>query len=292
MMMTAGKHMNANKWHLCNSPGQQNDGCGLNTILFSLCLAKRLPSKIIIREWIAADRYLLLLHPIDVEPDRVFPLPNDPVGLKHFKIASFPFHWDGQGVTFLGPILNIADTTGMDEVGSSPIEESKVSVFDLNTPFSGSEDNKPMFDLTARPTQMDVPQVDPAPGHALGFDTHTEGTLNESSKPVLDLITPKKNSRPEINKSVFNPVTPPKKKVSCIFQRLMLPLMVTQASILGLGLLKIMVMATLPVLRMPVVLGATMGMMVVLMLIYDKRTTQIKNWLKILRQWCWGQQWG
>lgn len=117
---------------------------------------------------------------------------------------------------------------GLDEVGSSPLEESTESGYDLNTPLktSGSEDNKSVFALMTPRTQMHVPEVDPACKHVLGFDTNTKGSLNESNKNGLNLITPEKNSRSESNKSVFDLVTP-QKNLSYIGQRLMLPLVVT-----------------------------------------------------------------
>jgi hypothetical protein len=79
-----------------DTPRQTYSDCGLYTVLFGLCVAKRYFLKIINRERITAACCLLLLKLIDLDPKKAKPLFHGPVGRKHKSWVLHPFHYVGE----------------------------------------------------------------------------------------------------------------------------------------------------------------------------------------------------
>jgi hypothetical protein len=77
-MTIAGKSMNPAEWRLystrSDTPRQSDQDCGLYAVMFGMCAAKRLPLSVITKQRIKAARVLLLLHLIDLQPERARPL--------------------------------------------------------------------------------------------------------------------------------------------------------------------------------------------------------------------------
>jgi len=83
-MESEGKHLNVKEWRLYGTRldcPQQNDGfnCGLFATMIGVCLANHLPLSIV-KARIKAARTLLLLHLIDLQPDRARPPIEGPIG--------------------------------------------------------------------------------------------------------------------------------------------------------------------------------------------------------------------
>jgi hypothetical protein len=81
-----------------DTPRQTYSDCGLYTVLFGLCVAKRYFLKIINRERITAACCLLLLKLIDLDPKKAKPLFHGPVGRKHKSWVLHPFHYVDEGL--------------------------------------------------------------------------------------------------------------------------------------------------------------------------------------------------
>ena len=87
-MSLEGKELNAKEWRLYptrreDTPMQTYSDCGLYTVLFGICVAQRCSLQTITRERIRAARCLLLLHLIDLQPEKAKPLMHGPVGRKY-----------------------------------------------------------------------------------------------------------------------------------------------------------------------------------------------------------------
>jgi hypothetical protein len=104
-MRIAGKKLDPAGWCLYGTrpgtPQQTYSDCGLYTVLYGLCVAKRYFLKIINRERITAARCLLLLKLIDLAPKKAKPLLHGPVGRKHKSWVLHPFQYVGKAYHIL-----------------------------------------------------------------------------------------------------------------------------------------------------------------------------------------------
>jgi hypothetical protein len=131
-MRIAGKKLNPNEWILhgtCRgTPMQTYYDCGLHTVLFGLCVAKRYFLKILTRKQIAAAQCFLLLRILDLEPKNAKPLYHGPVGRKYKKWVLYPFHHDGEGLPYDCP------KGAKDATDSQSPNKSDDSLVHLKTP--------------------------------------------------------------------------------------------------------------------------------------------------------------
>ena len=209
-MLIQGKHLNASEWRLyptrSGTPTQTYADCGLYTVLFAMCVAKRYSLQIITRERIKAARCLLLLELINLQPEKAEPLTHGPVGTSYMSWVKHPFHYDRESLPYYesGYFPYFTEVESM----TPPTKTNPPASMDLCTP------EKNLFQETPE-SVLDLVTPDKRDGEAVGMlaespvDLMTPPTKTNPSA-TFDLITPKKTSDQKRKESVFDLVTPPK----------------------------------------------------------------------------------
>ena len=179
-MSLEGKELNAKEWRLYptrreDTPMQTNSDCGLYTVLFGICVTQRCSLQTITRERIRAARCLLLLHLIDLQPEKAKPLMHGPVGRQYRDWHLHPFHYAGEDLPY--------------QLGNSRAFDDEDAGVDPTTPL-------PPHDSDASASNESV------------VDLMTPPNLKKLSF-TMDLITPEKRSNQETKKGIWDPVTPP-----------------------------------------------------------------------------------
>jgi hypothetical protein len=172
-MEIAGKPMNPKEWRLYttrrDTPRQREDDCGLYAVLFGMCVAMRLPLTLLSRGRIRAARFFLLLHLIDLQPERA-----EPLG----EVDEFKPKYDKEEKCLSPdtPSRELADDSGGPVVdlltpptkNAGATIESTDSVLDLITPDKNpiQETNELVTDLVTPPTkrQLDLSVNDSGEG--------------------------------------------------------------------------------------------------------------------------------
>lgn len=147
-MRLQGKQLNPDEWPLYpthpDTPRHTYYDCGLYTVLFCLCVAKRSSLKIVTKERIAAVHCLLLLKLINIESNLAKPLNHGPVGRAYMRLVLYPFHCDGKALQYKDPMAPPFSSylqKAMDDKNLLPAPSNmNDSDVNLNTPSKPSED--------------------------------------------------------------------------------------------------------------------------------------------------------
>ena len=162
-MEIAGKLMNPKEWRLYttrrDTPRQSDHDCGLYAVLFGMCVAMRLPLSLITRGRIRAARVFLLLHLIDLQPERAKPL--------------------GEGDEFKPKYDKEGKRPSLD-TPSSPDRPSRELADD-----SGG----PVVDLLTPPTKNEGARIE-STDSVLDLITPDKNPIQETNGSVTDLVTP------------------------------------------------------------------------------------------------------
>jgi hypothetical protein len=164
MTRIAGKKLGPAKWCLYGTcpgtPQQIHSDCGLYTVLFRLCVAKRYFLRIVNRERITAARCLLLLKIIGLEPKNAKPLLHGPVGRKHKSWILHPFHYVGESLPYSDVPFSTFLKNAMKNSDKPPPDGSNGSGSDHNNPpkLLCSEDKQAVVNLMtpSQPTDLAV----------------------------------------------------------------------------------------------------------------------------------------
>jgi Ulp1 family protease len=135
-MMIARKKLNPAEWCLYGTrpgtPKQLYADCGLYTVLFRLCVAKRYFLRIINRERITAACCLLLLKLINLDPKKAKPLLHGPIDRKFKSWVLHPFHYLGESLPYFDEPFSTFLKYAMKNRNQSPPDGSNGSGTDHN----------------------------------------------------------------------------------------------------------------------------------------------------------------